>query len=194
MSSVSIDFIIFSISEFCLFLFLGLLKYSLEALLVGIHLISTISGERMSAFHHCAYVCCSFQRVIFFQINGNLFYYNSPFVFLDYKQVLNIVNAFLPFEHVLKLGNYVGPFLCVNFINFMNFNIQLHLKKYFIEVQLIYNVLISSIQKQLSYTYIYIISHILFHYGLPQDTVLQSRTLMFILHTYNSLHLLIPSS
>ena len=70
------------------------------------------------------------------------------------------------------------------------------LKIYFIEVQLIYSVvLISAVQQSDSVIHIYI--YILFHYGLSQDTefpVLYSRTLLFIPPIYNSLHLLMPHS
>ena len=53
--------------------------------------------------------------------------------------------------------------------------------------------------KWFSYAYIYILFHILFHYGLLQDTecivpVLYSRTLLFIHSICNSLHLLVPNS
>ena len=39
------------------------------------------------------------------------------------------------------------------------------------EVQLIYNVLISAVQqREFCYAYLYILFHILFHYGLSEDT------------------------
>ena len=49
------------------------------------------------------------------------------------------------------------------------------------------------------YIHIYILFHILFHYGLSQDIeysslVLYSRTLLYINLIYNTLHLLIPNS
>ena len=65
---------------------------------------------------------------------------------------------------------------------------------YFIQVELIYNVvLISHVQQSGSYIF-----HILFHYGLSQDIeysslCINSCTLLFIQSIYNSLHLLIPS-
>ena len=43
-------------------------------------------------------------------------------------------------------------------------------KNYFTEIQLIYNVvLISAVQQSDSVIYIYILFHILFHYGSSQD-------------------------
>ena len=50
---------------------------------------------------------------------------------------------------------------------------------YFIEVQLIYNVvLISAVQQSDSVIYLYILFHILFHSGLSQDTEYSSLDLV----------------
>ena len=48
--------------------------------------------------------------------------------------------------------------------------------------------------KWLSYTYIYILFHILFHYDLSEDIEYISKTLLFIHPIYNILPLLIPNS
>ena len=74
---------------------------------------------------------------------------------------------------------------------------------YFIELQSIYNVVLIYIVQQSgsvihTHTYIYILFHILFHYGLSQDTeysfpVLPSRTVLLTHSLYTSLRLLIPA-
>ena len=65
-------------------------------------------------------------------------------------------------------------------------------KTYFTEVQLIYNVvLISAVQRSDSVIHIYIVFHILFHYGLSQD-IEHSSLCYTVGPCYNSLHLLIP--
>ena len=61
---------------------------------------------------------------------------------------------------------------------------------FFIEVQSIYSVLISSVQQGVSVMHVYVLFHIIFHYPRILSMlypVLDSRTLMFIHSIYTSL-------
>ena len=72
---------------------------------------------------------------------------------------------------------------------------------FFIEVELIYNVvLVSSVQQSDSVIHIYILFQILFHYRLLQDIeysslcYIYSRSLLFTYFIYSSVCMLIPKS